>query len=60
MTKAQLSTLTKMTVSSVKFEVEKFDGRNNFGMWQCEMLNIFYQQELKDALEAEKPKKIGR
>ena len=58
MTKAQLSTLTKMTVSSVKFEVEKFDGRNNFGIQQCEVLDILYQQELEVALKDVKPEKL--
>ncbi|KAJ8638139.1 hypothetical protein MRB53_012406 [Persea americana] len=30
------SSSAKTTVSNAKFEVEKFDGINNFGMWQCE------------------------
>ena len=30
------------TVSNAKFEVEKFDGTNNFGMWQCEVLDVLY------------------
>ncbi|KAG5527861.1 hypothetical protein RHGRI_028706 [Rhododendron griersonianum] len=34
------------TVSNAKFEVEKFDGTSNFGMWQCEVLDVLYQQEL--------------
>ncbi|KAG8484503.1 hypothetical protein CXB51_023752 [Gossypium anomalum] len=42
------------TVTNAKFEVEKFDGTNNFGMWQCEILDVLYQQELDIALE-EKP-----
>ncbi|KAG8486258.1 hypothetical protein CXB51_019637 [Gossypium anomalum] len=41
----------KTTVTNAKFEVEKFDGTNNFGMWQCEILDILYQQELDIALE---------
>jgi hypothetical protein len=39
------------TVSNAKFEVEKFDGTNNFGMWQCEVLDVLYQQELDMTLE---------
>ena len=38
-------------VSTAKFEVEKFDGTNNFGMWQCEVMDVLVQQELDIALE---------
>ncbi|KAH9699236.1 Integrase catalytic domain-containing protein [Citrus sinensis] len=48
------SSSTRTTVTNVKFEVEKFDGTNNFGMWQCEVLDVLCQQELDVALE-EKP-----
>jgi len=27
-------------VSSTKFEVEKFDGKGNFGMWKCEVIDM--------------------
>ena len=33
-------------VSNAKFEVEKFDGTNNFGMWQCEVMDVLVQQKL--------------
>ncbi|KAG2688149.1 hypothetical protein I3760_09G081200 [Carya illinoinensis] len=39
------------TVSNAKFEVEKFDGTSNFGMWQCEVMDVLIQQELDIALE---------
>ncbi|KAH9742736.1 hypothetical protein KPL70_003051 [Citrus sinensis] len=48
------SSSTRTTVTNAKFEVEKFDGTNNFGMWQCELLDVLCQQELDVALE-EKP-----
>ncbi|KAH9688531.1 Integrase catalytic domain-containing protein [Citrus sinensis] len=32
------SSSARTTVTNAKFEVEKFDGTNNFGMWQCEIL----------------------
>ena len=51
------SSSTRTTVTNVKFEVEKFDGTNNFGMWQCEVLDVLCQQELDVALE-EKPHMI--
>ena len=38
-------------VSNAKFEVEKFDGMNNFGMWQCEVMDVLVQQELDITLE---------
>lgn len=47
----------KTTVSNAKFEVEKQDGINNFDMWQCEMLDALYQQEIELILE-EKPDKM--
>ncbi|KAL7224753.1 hypothetical protein ACSBR1_026106 [Camellia fascicularis] len=40
----------RSSISSAKFEVEKFDGNNNFGKWQCEVMNVLYQQELGVAL----------
>jgi hypothetical protein len=38
-------------VSNAKFEVEKFDRMNNFGMWQCEVMDVLVQQELDIALD---------
>ena len=38
-------------MTSVKIEVEKFDGTNNFGMWKCEVLDVLCQQELDVAFE---------
>ena len=39
MAEASSSTSVKTTVSNAKFEVEKFDGCNNFSMWQCEVFS---------------------
>ena len=33
---AAASSSARTTVTNAKFEVEKFDGTNNFGMWQCD------------------------
>ena len=33
----------RMSVSNAKFEVEKFDGMSNFGMWQCEVMDVLIQ-----------------
>ncbi|KAL9442051.1 hypothetical protein AB3S75_020539 [Citrus x aurantiifolia] len=51
------SSSTRTTVTNAKFEVEKFNGINNFGMWQCEVLDVLCQQGLELALE-EKPNKM--
>ena len=45
------SSSARTTVTNAKFEVEKFDGTNNFGMWQCEVLGFLCQQELDVTLE---------
>ena len=41
----------RTTVSNAKFEIEKFDGNNNFGMWQCKVLDVLIQQDLDITLE---------
>ena len=33
-------------VQSARFEIEKFDGMNNFAMWQCEVRDVLIQQGL--------------
>ena len=43
--------------SNTKFEIEKYNGANNFGMWQNEVMDILFQQELDITLE-EKPDEI--
>ena len=45
-------------VTNTKFDVEKFDGTNNFGMWQCEVQDVLFQQELVVALEENKPEDV--
>ena len=45
-------------VTSTKFDVEKFDGTNNFGMWQCEVQDVLFQQELDVALEESRPEVV--
>lgn len=48
----------RTTLSNTKFEVQKFDGTNNFGIRQCEVMDVLYQQELDIALE-DRPVDIG-
>ena len=45
-------------VSNSKFDVEKFDGTNNFGMWHCEVQDVLFQQELDVALEESRPEDV--
>ena len=45
-------------MTNTKFDVEKFDGTNNFGMWQCEVQDILFQQELDVALEENRPEDV--
>ncbi|KAI5313660.1 hypothetical protein L3X38_042836 [Prunus dulcis] len=52
--KSQASHVARTTVHNAKFEVEKFDGTNNFGMWQCEVRDVLAQQGL-DITLGDKP-----
>lgn len=45
------STPIKTRVTNAKFEMEKFNDTNNFGMWKCEVLDVLCQQELNRVLE---------
>ena len=45
-------------VTNTKFDVEKFDGTYNFGMWQCEVQDVLSQQELDVALEESRPEDV--
>ncbi|CAA0805915.1 Probable prolyl 4-hydroxylase 11 [Striga hermonthica] len=39
-----------------KFEVSKFDGHGNFGLWQTRVKDLLAQQGIQKRLRAEKPK----
>ena len=45
-------------ISNTNFEVDKYDDTKNFGMWQSEVMDILFQQELDITLE-EKPDEIS-
>jgi cell division cycle protein 20 (cofactor of APC complex) len=49
--------LQYIPVSSTKFEVEKFDGKGNFGMWKCEVMDMLIQMNLDFTLE-DKPEDL--
>ena len=46
-----LTPVVRSVVSNAEFDVEKFDGQNNFGIWQCEVMDVLAQQELDVTLE---------
>ena len=49
------SSSSKMiSISTAKIDVEKFDGRNNFGLWQSEVKDGLYQQDLDITIEDKK------
>ena len=46
---------SQFTVKSVnpyplKIDVVKFDGKNNFGMWRCEVMDALMASNLEDTL----------
>ena len=38
----------------LRIDVVKFDGKNNFGMWRCEVMDALTTSNLKDTLRLEK------
>ena len=44
----------KTTITNVKVDVEKFDGRNNFGLWQSDMKDPLYMLDLDLVLKETK------
>ena len=49
---------SRLILSSARIDVEKFDGKSNFGMWQCEVMDVLFQHELDFTLE-DKPADIS-
>ncbi|KAM1521911.1 hypothetical protein ACFX10_012085 [Malus domestica] len=50
-------TSNKHPTTTTRLEVDKVNGSNNFGMWQCEVMDVLYQQEL-DMVPEDKPEDI--
>jgi len=38
----------------LNIDVVKFNGKNNFGMWRCEVMDALTASNLKDTLRSEK------
>ena len=48
------STVKFMNLHSLKIDVVKFDDKNNFGMWRCEVMDALTVSNLEDTLWLEK------
>ena len=45
-------------MSSSKFEIEKFSGKNNFELWKLKMRDVLVQQGLHKALDGKRKRPI--
>ncbi|KAL0303203.1 UNVERIFIED_CONTAM: hypothetical protein Sradi_6188400 [Sesamum radiatum] len=50
-----VSEQVEMAMSGAKFEVVKFDGTGNFGLWQTRVKDLLAQQGILKALRPQKP-----
>jgi len=48
------STVKFMNPHPLKIDVMKFDGKNNFGMWRCEVIDALMTSNFEDTLRLEK------
>jgi len=48
------SMVKTMNPHPLKIDVVKFDGKNNFGMWRCEVMDALTASNLEDTLQLEK------
>jgi len=46
-----------MNLHSLKIDVVKFDDKNNFGMWRCEVMDALTASNLEGTLWLEKKRK---
>jgi len=47
-------TMKSMNPHPLRIDVVKFDGKNNFDMWRCEVMNALMASNLEDTLQLEK------
>ena len=45
----------KTVITNAKVDVENFDGRNNFGLWQSDMKDALYMLDLDLVLKEKRP-----
>ena len=48
--------MSKIGISATKFEVEKFNGKENFGLWKKRVKALLVQQGLHKTLQGKKSK----
>jgi len=48
------STVKSVNPHPLRIDVVKFDGKNNFGMWRCEVMDALTASNLEDTLRLEK------
>ena len=51
--------MSKIESSTTKFEVEKFNGKGNFGLWQKRVKALLVQQGLHKILQGKSAKPVG-
>ena len=54
MAKNSTSTVKIMNPHPLKIDVVKFDGKNSYGMWRCEVMDALTISNLEDTLRLEK------
>ena len=50
MTEDGTSMVKSMNPHPLKIDVVKFDGKNNFGMWRCEVMDALTTSNLENTL----------
>jgi len=54
MAKDSTSTVKSMNPHLLKIDIVKFDGKNNFDLWRCEVMDALTTSNLEDTLRLEK------
>ena len=54
MTGDSTSTVKSVNLHPLRIDVVKFDGKNNFVMWRCEVMDALTVSNLKNTLRLEK------
>ena len=53
------STVKIMNPHPLKIDVVRFNGKNNFGMWRCEVIDALTVSNLEDTLQLEKKRETN-
>jgi len=54
-----IGAMTSKTITTTKFEVEKFDGKSNFLLWKMRVTSLFVKEDTQKAMfGAKKPSKM--